>query len=513
MADCPISILSSDALEYIFWMNTERNDKPPSALTLVRTSQVCMSWRHLILSSPSLWGQVFDLDYFKNREFREEIIRRTGQSVISLKSRPGWPSRGGATYTKFEVVVSFLEQNWQRLKSIDLSFYSEAEEWTEYKDRVWTVLQRPAPFLHDFSFSSPDAFGFEDDPSNLRPPKGLVLFGNYAPQLKIFDAPELPFNPRASWLGYLRELRFTEISALPDLLLALQNMPLLEVLYLCNSDSPQEYPLSNWTPLPDVRLPSLKNVEVHFDVKLEAKQYLNFLRRLKPMALCFPRFTIFAEEDTVSDEQNLTDFIEILTIFAIFCGLDQSTSVNVGIFDDFFIFKVLVLSLTEVASINIGVGDSEATLDNRYKKAFLSTFQRSSFRSMGELSFAVWIAEVTLRQEPEIDEFLQMFQAITHLETSPQSANFFQQILLDAGATLFPLLHTIEFSSGPWGYKEHALPVQTFVRAMLATGHPIARIYFSIPNEDAVYVTKFKEEFPELQVHLGCAKPHLSWEY
>ena len=196
-----------------------------------------------------------------------------------------------------------------------------------------------------------------------------------------------------------------------------------------------------------------------------------------------------------------------------FCGLDQSTSVDVGIFDDFFIFKVLVPSLTEVASINIGVGDSETTLDSRYKKAFLSTLRSPSFHRMKELSFSVQIGEVTLRQEPGIEEFIQMFQAVTRLQTSPKSANSFQQILLDARATLFPLLHTIEFSSALWWGEEDALAAQTFVRAMLASRHPIATIYFSIPNKEAVQVTEFTEEFPELKVHLQCAKPHFSWEY
>src|SRR6266567_3695438 len=90
-----ISRLNDDLLWRIFNLNTltdtdfigKFSGKPEFSLVTARhTSQVCTSWRSLILPSSSLWANTINLKHLdqKNHNWRREILKRTGDSPISV---------------------------------------------------------------------------------------------------------------------------------------------------------------------------------------------------------------------------------------------------------------------------------------------------------------------------------------------------------------------------------------------------------------------------------------------
>jgi len=79
MGSPPIAKLDCDVLGRIFAINTAKEKLTRgeydyddllrrSPLTTARhTSQVCASWRQLIIGSTSLWGSIFDLEFLNQK--------------------------------------------------------------------------------------------------------------------------------------------------------------------------------------------------------------------------------------------------------------------------------------------------------------------------------------------------------------------------------------------------------------------------------------------------------------
>jgi len=66
--------LSRDLLWYIFSVNAEMQPLEPESRdipainTLRHTSQVCSTWRDIVLDTKSLWGRVIDFNCLRNKE-------------------------------------------------------------------------------------------------------------------------------------------------------------------------------------------------------------------------------------------------------------------------------------------------------------------------------------------------------------------------------------------------------------------------------------------------------------
>ena len=99
-------------------------DAPSEALmpgvdTLRYISQVCPTWRHLTLSSPSFWGRVINLNRFLgcSQEWLDEVIRRAGSSKLCVRVKA--QGEIGATQAEDDFIKAFFTKHWQRTISLD----------------------------------------------------------------------------------------------------------------------------------------------------------------------------------------------------------------------------------------------------------------------------------------------------------------------------------------------------------------------------------------------------------
>jgi hypothetical protein len=92
------SPIHDDLLWSIFDRNANMIQDEPRTITLFpelraltttrQSSQVCQRWRRILLYASSLWGNLLDLDTLSmgNGEWRHEILRSTGISLLSVRS-------------------------------------------------------------------------------------------------------------------------------------------------------------------------------------------------------------------------------------------------------------------------------------------------------------------------------------------------------------------------------------------------------------------------------------------
>ena len=65
----PIHSLPYDLLMAIFEMNANMFVDDRALGTTRSTSQVCRSWRNIVLVTPSIWAKLIDLDYLYFNNF------------------------------------------------------------------------------------------------------------------------------------------------------------------------------------------------------------------------------------------------------------------------------------------------------------------------------------------------------------------------------------------------------------------------------------------------------------
>ncbi|KDR81185.1 hypothetical protein GALMADRAFT_153475 [Galerina marginata CBS 339.88] len=262
-----ISHLGHDVLWRIFLMNAnldvvedlgklyELNKGPPrytySALTITRrTSQVCQSWRDLILGSSSIWGRVIHLDFLNQEtsDWREELLRRTGEAPLCVKGEV-------MGYVVEDFFLSLLETEWSRIRRLDVRIHNE---W-EFEDETWEPLLRPT--------SSLECFNLNYSYSNSRILSGskVKLFSNNAPSLREFYSSGIPFSLQASWIPQLRHITLSLPFNGPQILDALKSMLFLESIQLEDGIVFYQTGVGD-PPLPHIVLPHLRNVAVtgHF---------------------------------------------------------------------------------------------------------------------------------------------------------------------------------------------------------------------------------------------------------
>jgi len=282
VATPPIAKLHADLLWRIFVFNAvmERlsfdDIEIDAPLTTARyTSQVCASWRQLIISSSSLWGNIIDLNslHQKSDMWRNEVLVRTGNSPLSISGFIYQLVDGPDILQFFE---SLLQNHWTRIVRVVVEI-----GWAPRKlhDDTWSALACPAPNLKAFLIQTdshlPDCF--------LSP--GLSLFANYAPLLTRFDQPNhAPINPNASWLPGITSLSLNSVPTLSILLDMCSRMHSLQALKLSFSDKDPTPGIQ----LRSVNLPSLTTLDIHGALNVA----LEFLDNITPSPGCSLRLSL-----------------------------------------------------------------------------------------------------------------------------------------------------------------------------------------------------------------------------
>ncbi|KDR66056.1 hypothetical protein GALMADRAFT_273768, partial [Galerina marginata CBS 339.88] len=85
----PITMLHFDILREIFLFNANIFTKRKCIETTRLSSQVCHSWRSLILKSPTIWGRLLELSELElsTDRWREEVLRRSGNSLLWVRGQ------------------------------------------------------------------------------------------------------------------------------------------------------------------------------------------------------------------------------------------------------------------------------------------------------------------------------------------------------------------------------------------------------------------------------------------
>ena len=287
MDDPPIARLHRDLLWQIFATNAALDlpkigqefdyysPSPSPLMTARHTSQVCTSWRQLIIDSPSLWGNIINLGALRQKSdaWRNEILLRTGNSDLSIFGM----LIGGYIQHAKEFLEMLLENHWTRIKwvHITINSFGAVKQWP---DSAWSALGRPAPNLRFFSIR----FEQDDRPSICSSP-GFILFANHAPLLAHFQQNHLLINLEASWISDLISLTLNSASNLnlSILLETCSQMHSLQTLRLMFNEFAKEGP-SPEDSLHYVNIPSLSTlvIECPLDVSLA------FLDHIEPAPGC-----------------------------------------------------------------------------------------------------------------------------------------------------------------------------------------------------------------------------------
>ncbi|KAJ3508572.1 hypothetical protein NLJ89_g5685 [Agrocybe chaxingu] len=283
-----ISKLGDDILWSTFMLNADMDqDIPriefdalsqwePRALTIARdTSHVCRSWRAIILSSPSIWGKLIDVDYLcrLNPRWSEEIMRRTADAPLTVKGYSFHHSDD--TPTVF--LAGVLSSRWDRVEKIELIVW----ELSPFVERCWSMLCKPSPSLKTFvcraNSGNKQPYGVND--------VGRKILGGFTPRLTSFSfTGPIEIDSSAFLLSRLRSLHImmTSQTGTNPLSIWLQSLKTMHCLEHLAVYSAFKVPKNDNCGLFAVHLPHLVSLHVNHTL-FEAA---SFIARLKVPPTC-----------------------------------------------------------------------------------------------------------------------------------------------------------------------------------------------------------------------------------
>ena len=295
----PILKLHDDLLWSIFDWNADMTEDKPRAFpyfshrqaltTTLQSSRVCQRWRRILLYASSLWGKLLDLDTLSlgNDEWRDEILRRTGISLLSVRSSLQ-PLRESEHCREF--FYSLFEKNWDRIRMLHISQVTGYDRYTSIDEARWSrILSFPAKKLESFRFLVDLHEFMSESPRILRlNPAGL--FNNDAPMLTEFETSNTCCS--TSFFPHLRIFSADFISVTSDFdvgqfLDALRHMNLLESLSLIHFSASPNKQRNDSTP---VLLPRLMNI--HLEGPLDCAILLD---NVQPAVRCIFKLVITDE--------------------------------------------------------------------------------------------------------------------------------------------------------------------------------------------------------------------------
>ena len=197
--------LNNDLISLISMINASDNavEKRRRLATTRITSQVCRSWRQVVLGSSPLWGRLVLLDELQSTEWIEEVLNRAGTSsplwIEFNTNRNTLPN----DHNRLLSDLLALLQNWDRIEVLHIiTNHGFIPDSSLYK-RIWPNMTRPAPILRSFGFMDPLVSS-----SDFNNPTALPqnLFGNYAPRLHTFVCYGRRISFKAAWVPLLETL-------------------------------------------------------------------------------------------------------------------------------------------------------------------------------------------------------------------------------------------------------------------------------------------------------------------
>ena len=185
-----------------------------SPLTVLRcSSQVCRSWREIILEAPSLWSRVIDLDILRISplKWREEVMERTGDAPLHVKGR---------VYESGDqnLFVWIISTFGARIRYLDVFGVPDSLSLASAR----SFIQHPVPCLESFKLQIGRIMPSGDH--------NFSLFSNNAPSLRSYFHTGIHFDIETPWLSNLCNLYLCSHIGLCELLKILSRTSRLEFL-------------------------------------------------------------------------------------------------------------------------------------------------------------------------------------------------------------------------------------------------------------------------------------------
>ncbi|KAF8907953.1 hypothetical protein CPB84DRAFT_248237 [Gymnopilus junonius] len=484
----PISNLSDDLLWFIFCSNSimtqETEETLPVFRTLLRSSHVCERWRNLINSSSFLWSQVINLKFLLNAEWREQVMRRTGDALLCItavgqtKISPGYQGMEGDVGSSGNQSIKFtpfLLQYWKRIRYLNISInLVSRSSWspqveTTFEREIRTLLEQPARYLETFILNVPQ---LED--LNVG---GGGVFANQAPALKTFFAPSVIVPLTTPWLSHIHDLSLSGELRIDRLLQALSSMPFLETLrnvkgWILSSQSS--------SPLPKVQLPSLRNIVIHTD-RIHLRPYLDFFSHLSPFSKCSLELSISSQRGfhARSDSSYWESAAEIFCILPSFCGLSDlpvhSVQLTLKRSSNEF---VGALALHMASHLKVEVSLTATSEEHRRAENILAGLIQTI--QLHEVDHFTFIPSRGTRISLFALGILNRVPSTKVLKTSPHGIQCLTDLRLMEGSgntspIFFPALQTIELDSFP--ERTEVPSVKLFLFSRMAGEHRIQTLH------------------------------------
>ncbi len=207
-SDPLIHNLNEDILLNIFKINSDIFADIDALDTTRRTSQVCHTWRQLMLATPFLWARLIDMDrisYAVCDAWLYELVQRSGDAPLWIKASDVHPSMN------IPAIAEIISKNWHRIQKLVLLDADPSFHFTSL------ALNIPAPQLEIFNVTiHHDMLGNWEEHT-------AQLFGAHAPMLREFNLRNYVIDHREPWLSHLYSLTLDGTYTVSDALRILSN--------------------------------------------------------------------------------------------------------------------------------------------------------------------------------------------------------------------------------------------------------------------------------------------------
>ncbi|KJA17805.1 hypothetical protein HYPSUDRAFT_205905 [Hypholoma sublateritium FD-334 SS-4] len=427
--DPPIHRLSHDLLLHIFEQNAHMFADDNALITTCITSQVCQTWRYLLLATPFLWGRLLDFDV---------LARSTGDGYWGdeLSRNP----REEEDYANQPQALHFLktiQDNLHRLEILVVNL--DAVEYVRHHGSWNKLVSLPAPQLQSFDLT------VLSDRDGRRTPFGGVYFSppasfaDDAPRLRKFRAVQFAFNLQAPWVCCLREVYIehsTSLSATLNALATTENLECLGLHAVWVAEDDEH--------LQTVHLHKLK--ELHLD-SLHPSVCGILLDHLRIPSECALQYTLrlsthwFADNVDNNFETALTAVIRRLSECARGYFL-KKVPINLLFHYDENLLCITTHVQDDFNGFHLHIESPLLPHPKQIMATFLSEFTLPEFSHVTELHLEIAFNDKNISLLP----FLGCLSSIRTLTTCCWDPDFFKFLKekLDSPRSVLPLLRTIK---------------------------------------------------------------------
>ncbi|KJA24787.1 hypothetical protein HYPSUDRAFT_38443 [Hypholoma sublateritium FD-334 SS-4] len=487
----PIQRLDTDILYYIINMNADMFEDDTALMTTLSTSRVCQAWRTFMISIPSLWAHLIDLDrlYGNPDDWIRELFRRSGSAFLHIKARicAAHAFRDVTIRTKY--ILDILAENWGQIQKLE-AVIVDIEDGDPAK---WTPFFLPAPHLESLNLTfSTRRYQFE--------PMPLSFFSAKSPMLRKFCyMGSLRFDLAAPWLHQLHSIELGITLTAYEVLNVLESTKTLVDLKL---DNLVEYK-DIIPPLPFVALPKLVHLVLNVFYSFNAVAVL--LDHIQIPDTCLLKFIARSMGHHAINVITLGRMIRTLSTYArCYFAKYTPSKISLRYSPEFFVFEDQTHPDSHNIISRIGV-DFEDCFPSHVFPMLLSEFSLPEFTKVSEFRFKLLSTSTYNLPVSEFIAFMASLSSIHTLDVDPSALCYLMHVqraieTADTGTYSvipFPALKVLKVHPLPGSSSRGASsPISEFILARITHGLPIDILDFSQGTLEVLpYMSFFRDAY------------------